>query len=194
MNYLILNRFLKHLNQRNRIARFLIPSPNFYTLYLQCTAVITCGTVLKGCCYCCCRTYSALTNGTEKKKKRKQGSHSLETMAKRQRSSELLSQVCLCICMCVYISGCEMGVYVVVLCSPELTQTKFQTLTFVRILRNWAIIITSSLTGNKKAATTRVPHIGSLDICQVSEHLWCRISKIFQLLYCGFSHLWINSE
>ncbi|TKS80068.1 Metal-response element-binding transcription factor 2 [Collichthys lucidus] len=43
------------------------------------------------------RTCSTLTNGTEKKKKkkkkkRKQGARSLETLAKRQRSSELISQ------------------------------------------------------------------------------------------------------
>lgn len=55
----------------------------------------------------CFRACSALTNGTEKKnkKKRKQGACSRETLAKPQRSSALLAQVCvfLCVPVCVYI-------------------------------------------------------------------------------------------
>lgn len=68
------------------------------------------------------RTCSTLTNGTEKKtkkKKRKQGARSLEALAKPRRSSELLSQVCVCVCariyICVYVfSGWKLGEYIVV--------------------------------------------------------------------------------
>lgn len=60
--------------------------------------VIAFETIVKDYC-CCCRSCSTLTNGTEKKKKkkkkkRKQAPRSLETLAKRQRTGELLSQVC----------------------------------------------------------------------------------------------------
>lgn len=64
----------------------------------------------------CFRTCTTLTNGTEKKKKkkRKQGARSLETLAKPQRSSELLSQVCVCVFTfaCMHVMGCALGVYV----------------------------------------------------------------------------------
>uniref|UniRef100_A0A3B4Y000 Metal response element binding transcription factor 2 n=1 Tax=Seriola lalandi dorsalis TaxID=1841481 RepID=A0A3B4Y000_SERLL len=57
---------------------------------------------IKGCKSTKALTCSTLTNGTEKKKKkkkkRKQGARSLETLAKPQRSSELLSQVCVRVC------------------------------------------------------------------------------------------------
>ncbi len=36
------------------------------------------------------------------------------------------------------------------------------------------IFFSCLLTGNEKASTTRVPHIGSLNLYQVSEQLWCR--------------------
>lgn len=61
------------------------------------TPAIAFETIVKDYC-CCCRSCSTLNNGTEKKKKkkkkRKQGPRSLETLAKRQRTGELLSQVC----------------------------------------------------------------------------------------------------
>uniref|UniRef100_A0A3Q3IF05 PHD-type domain-containing protein n=1 Tax=Monopterus albus TaxID=43700 RepID=A0A3Q3IF05_MONAL len=58
-----------------------------------------------------------LTNGSEKKKrKRKQGARSLETLAKPQRSNELLSQVCECVHAFVCMSQW-------VLCSSSKTRT-----------------------------------------------------------------------
>uniref|UniRef100_A0A667XNW5 Metal response element binding transcription factor 2 n=1 Tax=Myripristis murdjan TaxID=586833 RepID=A0A667XNW5_9TELE len=46
-------------------------------------------------------TSKPLTNGAVKKRKRKQGTHSLETLAKLRSSGELLSQVCVHVRVCV---------------------------------------------------------------------------------------------
>lgn len=127
-----------------------------------------------------------------KKKKRKQRTRSLDTLAKPRCSSDLLSQVCVLECVSMHLhvcfSGLELVCWRVVFIILERYESYFYWWASLK-LRNADIVFFLALTGAKKASPTWLPLIGSLNLHQVSQTICPKMTICFSRCFVFLSFL-----